>query len=169
MKSKLRLFGKVNGSIVDGTGFRYAIFTQGCPHGCLGCHNPQSHDFQGGQEYEINQLLEEIKQNPMLKGITLSGGEPLEQADNLLVLAQEIRKMGLDIWIYTGYTFEELIKLPKENPKLKLLSISQVLVDGPFILNQRSLELNFRGSSNQRIIDLEQSFATNQLTTINLD
>ncbi|MGL5439369.1 MAG: anaerobic ribonucleoside-triphosphate reductase activating protein [Filifactoraceae bacterium] len=169
MKSKLKLFGKINGSIVDGTGFRYVIFTQGCPHNCKGCHNPESHDFNEGAEYEIQVLLEEIKANPMLSGLTLSGGEPLAHAEKLLPLAQEVRNLGLNIWIYTGYTFDELLKLPQNSPEIKLLKLSQVLIDGPFILEQRSLELTFRGSYNQRIIDLEESFATGIMALKSID
>lgn len=169
MNAKIRLFGKVNGSIVDGTGFRYTIFTQGCNHNCKGCHNTDSHDFLGGKEYQLDEILEEIKQNPMLSGITLSGGEPLLQAKALLPFAESVISLGLNIWIYTGYTFEELIKLPNHDPIKKLLSLGEVLVDGPFILEQRSLDLSFKGSRNQRIINLKKSLASNSIVLMDFE
>ena len=125
----LRINGIVNDSIVDGEGIRLTIFTQGCPHHCPHCHNPQTHDFKGGYDIEIKKIISMMKENLLLDGITLSGGEPMEQADTCAILAEEAKKMGLNVWVYTGYTWEEL---QKESQK-KLLCFTDVLVDGAFI------------------------------------
>ena len=106
----LRINGIVNDSIVDGEGIRLTIFTQGCPHHCPHCHNPQTHDFKGGYDIEIKKIISMMKENLLLDGITLSGGEPMEQADTCAILAEEAKKMGLNVWVYTGYTWEELQK-----------------------------------------------------------
>lgn len=152
---KIRLYGVVNDSIVDGPGLRYAIFTQGCPHHCEGCHNPQSHDSQGGYEEDISVLLWEIDQNPLLDGITISGGEPFLQPQPLIALVKEVKKRGLHVMIYSGYTFEEIMGLGQWHQEL--LSLCDILVDGRFILSLRSLDLLYKGSSNQRIIAIQKS------------
>ena len=154
--SKIKLSGVEPESIVDGPGFRYVIFTQGCKHNCKGCHNPQTHPFEGGSLRAAKEIGEEILKNPMLSGITLSGGEPICQAKQLIPLCRMVREKGLDIAIYSGYTFEQLLEM--EDPAVKeLLSLCDVLVDGPFLLEQRSLALLFRGSKNQRILNLPSS------------
>lgn len=155
----LRINGIVNDSIVDGEGIRLTIFTQGCPHHCPHCHNPQTHDFKGGYDIEIKKIISMMKENLLLDGITLSGGEPMEQADTCAILAEEAKKMGLNVWVYTGYTWEEL---QKESQK-KLLCFTDVLVDGAFIYELRSLELRFKGSANQRIIDVPKSLQENRI------
>ena len=161
---KLRIAGTVNDSIVDGTGVRFTLFVQGCPHGCKGCHNPQTHDFNGGKIADTSEILALVKKNPLLDGVTFSGGEPFCQAEALYRLAVEIKKLGLDIVTYTGYTFEELIKnADKKNFYRELLSVTDYLIDGPFVLEKRSLELKFRGSSNQRIIDCKKSLEENKI------
>ena len=149
----------VNDSIVDGPGLRFTIFVQGCPHGCKGCHNPQTHDFEDGRKVTPESLLEQIKANPLLDGVTFSGGEPFCQAQALAELGEEIKKLGLDIITYTGYTFEYLYLHREENGIGALLSVTDVLIDGRFIETLRSLELRFRGSANQRIIDVPKSLA----------
>ena len=157
MNTELRLAGIVNDSIVDGPGLRYTIFTQGCPHRCPGCHNPQTHDFNGGYVENIDNLLKDIKSNPLLNGVTFSGGEPFCQAKVLSVLADEIHKLGLDIVTYTGFTFEELYN-DKEHPEyIELLRRIDVLIDGPFKIDLKSLNCKFRGSTNQRIIDVRKT------------
>ena len=156
MDTELRLSGIVNDSIVDGPGLRYTIFTQGCPHKCPGCHNPQTHDFDGGYIENIDNLLKDIKSNPLLNGVTFSGGEPFCQAKVLSVLADEIHKLGLDIVTYTGFTFEELYN---NKEYLELLKRTDILIDGPFKIDLKSLDCRFRGSTNQRIIDVAKTLS----------
>ena len=156
--SELRLAGVVRESIVDGPGIRLTVFTQGCPHHCEGCHNPQTHDLNGGYISNTHNILKAIKENPMLQGVTFSGGEPFIQCEPLTELAKECHKLGLNVMVYTGYTFEALVKGFDKNPQWKeLLENTDILVDSPFILSQRSLMLHFRGSKNQRILDVPNS------------
>lgn len=154
---KLRIAGTVNDSIVDGPGIRFTIFTQGCPHNCKGCHNPQTHDFNGGELIDTDDLLVKVKENPLLDGVTFSGGEPFCQAEALALLGKQIKALGLNIITYTGYTFEHLIDHQNENGWGELLKITDFLIDGPFILEQKDWEIKFRGSSNQRYIDCQES------------
>lgn len=157
---KLRIAGTVNDSIVDGPGLRYAVFTQGCPHDCPGCHNPQTHDFSGGKDIDTSEILAQIRKNPLLDGLTLTGGEPFCQCTACIALAQGAHAHGLNVWCYSGYTFEELIN-GKAEWRLLLQNID-VLVDGPFLLEKRSLDCRFRGSSNQRLIDVPKSLMANR-------
>lgn len=154
----IRLFGVVTDSIVDGPGYRTAIFTQGCPHHCAGCHNPESHSFEGGKLWTLAEVEAKFTDNPLLSGITLSGGEPFCQAAQCAELARRAHALGLNVWVYTGNLYEELCRTAETDAGVAdLLSQCDVLVDGPFILAQRSLELDFCGSANQRIIDLSQT------------
>lgn len=158
MDTKLRLAGVIKESIVDGPGWRFVVFAQGCPHRCKGCQNPQTHDFEGGYETTVGNLIAEIKKNPLLKGVTFSGGEPFCQAKAFTQLAKKAHEMGLDVITYTGYTFEELTEQASdENGYIDLLQETDILVDGRFILEQRTLSLKFRGSTNQRVIDPKAS------------
>lgn len=158
--SVLRISGIVKESIVDGPGIRYVVFTQGCPHRCEGCHNPQTHDFSGGRDEDINNIIDEIKKNPLLSGVTLSGGEPFCQPLPLAELSKEVHKLNKNVISYSGYTFEELLGLSEKNPEIyELLREVDLLIDGKFILAQKSLMLKFRGSRNQRIIDVKKSLA----------
>lgn len=157
--SNLRISGVVAESITDGPGIRAAIFLQGCPHNCAGCHNPDSHDFAGGSEISTDRLFEDIKRNPLLSGVTFSGGEPMCQAAALAGLARQIKSLGLEVAVYTGYTYEELIS-ENDPSRMELLGNSDILVDGRFVLAERSLELKFKGSRNQRIINLPESLET---------
>lgn len=154
---KIRIAGTVNDSIVDGPGIRYTVFTQGCTHNCKGCHNPQTHDVNGGFDADTDELLEKIKANPLLDGVTFSGGEPFMQAEALAELGRRIKQLGLNIVTYTGYTFEELYKNRDKNNWGELLEVTDFLVDGPFILEQKDWQIKFRGSSNQRYIDCRES------------
>lgn len=154
---ELRIAGTVNDSIVDGPGIRFTVFVQGCPHNCKGCHNPQTHDFEGGTVTTTEKILEKIKGNPLLDGVTFSGGEPFCQAEALADLGREIKKLGLDIITYTGYTFEKLFEERDQNHWGDLLGVTDYLIDGPFILEQKDWEIKFRGSSNQRYIDCRES------------
>ena len=164
---KLRVAGIVRESFVDGPGIRYTIFVQGCPHHCPGCHNPETHDFAGGTERDPEVLLREIGADPLLSGVTFSGGEPFCQAGPLAALAREVRALGLDVLVYSGYTYERLLEGAAEHPEwTELLGLSDFLIDGPFILAERDLELQFRGSRNQRIIDLRRSREAGQAVVL---
>ena len=150
---KLRIAGIVDDSIVDGEGVRLTVFTQGCPHLCHGCHNPQTWSLDGGHEIDTEDIVEKLKANPLLSGITFSGGEPFLQPAPLADLARAAHSLGLDVWSYTGFTLEEL---EKRTDMQQLLNEVDVLVDGPYVEALRDLTLRFRGSSNQRIIDLKE-------------
>ena len=155
---EIRIAGAVSESIVDGPGFRYTIFVQGCPHGCPGCHNPQTHDFGGGKLIDTDELFEECIEDPLNRGVTFSGGEPFCQAAALFELGERFKARGLSLWCYSGWTFEELLERSRRDDGVRsLLSIVDVLVDGRFIEERKSLSLRFRGSSNQRLIDVPLS------------
>lgn len=154
----LRIAGIVNDSIVDGVGMRFTIFVQGCPHHCSGCHNPQTHDFSGGKDTTTEELLSKIKANPLLDGVTFSGGEPFCHASVLAALGKEIHAMGLNIVTYTGYTFEELIAGSSNHPEwTELLRETDILIDGRFEESLKSYDIRFRGSTNQRYLDAKAS------------
>ena len=159
---RISLSGVTGDSIVDGPGLRLTIFTQGCLHHCPGCHNPQTHDPEGGSWAETEDILAAAAENPLLDGITLSGGDPFLQPVPCLALAEGAHKIGLNVWTYTGYTWEALWE---ENApeKIALLKETDVLVDGPFLLAERSLELRFCGSRNQRLIDVKKSLAEDKV------
>ncbi|MEE3449333.1 MAG: anaerobic ribonucleoside-triphosphate reductase activating protein [Acutalibacteraceae bacterium] len=167
---KLRLAGVIRESIVDGPGMRMTIFTQGCPHNCEGCHNPQTHSFDGGYISHPENILKAIDADPILKGVTFSGGEPFMQAEALAMLAEEIHKRGLNVLSYTGFTYEELLQSFEKHPdREKLLRQCDYLIDGRFVLALRSLDLKFRGSSNQRIIDVKKSLESGKVVETNFD
>lgn len=164
----LRLAGVVRESIVDGPGIRFTVFAQGCPHQCPGCHNEGTHDFNGGKETEIEHILQAIDKNPLLGGVTFSGGEPFCQAKGFVALAHQIKERGLHIVTFTGYTFEELTALsskPDDRGKdiKALLDLTDLLIDGRFELTQRDLTLSFRGSKNQRLIDMNRTRETGKI------
>ena len=149
----LRIAGIIRESIVDGPGLRLTIFAQGCPHHCKGCHNEATHDFDGGYDCDPSKILNEIDKNPLLTGITFSGGEPFYQPKQFYLLGLDIKTRGLDIVAYSGYTLEQLQKMAEMDQYIsKLLGIIDYLVDGPFILEEKDLTLEFRGSRNQRFI-----------------
>lgn len=154
----MRISGIVKDSIVDGPGLRLVIFFQGCKHNCKGCHNPDTHDPQGGYEESIIKVLDMIKEDPLIEGITLSGGDPLEQPVSCYNLCRRIKEFNpdLSIWLYTGYTYEYIQGSYNEDWD-KLLQCIDVLVDGPFVELLKSYDLHFRGSSNQRLIDVKAS------------
>ena len=152
---RLRTAGVVPESIVDGPGFRMAVFCQGCPHGCPGCHNPQTHAFDGGTWMETGDIVRAALDNPLLDGVTLTGGEPFAQAKACAEIARGVRASGLNVWCYTGYTWEALLAGREE--WRQLLDAVDILVDGPFLIEERTLELRFRGSGNQRLIDVRKS------------
>ena len=150
----LRILDIVEDTMVDGPGFRTSIYCAGCRHACPGCHNPQSWSFDGGREMTVEQIMRIIEADPYAN-VTFSGGDPMMQAQGFAELAQVIRQNCFKtIWCYTGYRFEWLIKREDKQPLLKLID---VLVDGPFVKSLRDPDLLFRGSSNQRIIDVRKS------------
>lgn len=160
----IRLAGVARESIVDGPGFRFTIFCQGCPHDCFECHNQMTHDFDMGKEVELSRILEEIDKNPLLSGVTFSGGEPFCQPEAFCALAEEIEKRGLDIVTFSGYTYEELKAMAEKKEAVgDLLDHTKLLIDGPFIKEERDLTLSFRGSRNQRIIDMDAVRATGEV------
>lgn len=151
----MRIYGLVQDSIVDGVGLRFVCFVQGCPHHCPGCHNPDSHDPDGGTEMTTDEVIAEMLSNPLTDGLTLSGGETFEQAEDCLTIAKAAHDHGLNVWCYTGYTMEHLRENGTEAQKA-LLNEVDVLVDGRYIEEKRSLSLEWRGSSNQRVIDMKE-------------
>ena len=160
MASTIDVCGIEPESIVDGPGFRYVVFVQGCPHHCPGCHNPQSHEFGVGTKRTTDELLEGMRENPLLSGVTLSGGEPFCQAEALCELALRVREMGKTVVAYSGYTLEQLLEKGKAEPAVRrLLGLVDTLIDGPYVEAQRDLDLQFRGSRNQRVIDLKAWFS----------
>ncbi len=157
---EIRIAGTVQDSIVDGPGLRYVVFVQGCPHCCAGCHNPQTHDFSGGRLTDTDALFDECVENPLTMGVTFSGGEPFSQAEALYELGRRLKQRGYNLMCYSGWTFEELLKKAETDEFVgKLLGILDTLVDGRFELSRRSLTLKFRGSTNQRILDVKKSLA----------
>jgi len=155
-------------SIVDGPGLRAVIWTQGCSHNCKGCHNPGTHDFNGGGLVPVELVCEEIGKLKYHTGITFSGGDPMFQPEACNLIAEYSKSIGLDVWVYTGFTFEELISVSKHNPIYKkFLNNIDILVDGKFELEQRNLNLLFRGSSNQRLIDVKKTLELGQIVTLN--
>lgn len=160
---EIRLSGIIKESIVDGPGIRYVVFTQGCPHHCEGCHNPDTHDFDGGYIGNTEEIIKDFQKNPLLSGITFSGGEPFCQPEPLLKLAKEVHNLKKNVISYSGYTFEELLRLSKKNQAIKdLMENIDYLIDGKFILSQKTLMLKFRGSKNQRIIDMKKSLEVSE-------
>lgn len=158
MADSLRIAGIMRESIVDGPGIRFAVFCQGCPHDCPGCHNPETHDPAGGNEVKIDRILQEFDKNPLLSGMTFSGGESMCQPEGFAVLGREVKARGKTITIYTGYTLEQLLKMAEDTPAIgELLEMCDILIDGPFIMGKRDLNLQFRGSSNQRVIDMNRT------------
>lgn len=163
----LRLAGIVEDSIVDGPGLRLVLFAQGCPHMCPNCHNPETHPPYAKEPVSIDKVIVLLMKNSLCTGLTLSGGEPFAQAKSFSKVALAARKKGLNIWAYTGYTYEELIHgNTTENGFIHLLELCDVLVDGRYIDSLRSLDLDFRGSANQRILDVPASLATGQAQRI---
>jgi len=160
---QIKIAGLVPESIVDGTGYRFAIFAQGCPHKCKSCHNQHTHDFDGGELYEVGEIIERVKSYPHNDGVTFTGGEPFAQPDAFLEVAKGLK--NLNIWCFTGYSFDELIE--SDCPAVHaLLQRIDVLIDGRFIEEQRSYELKFKGSKNQRFINCKESLKRGEVVLI---
>lgn len=156
----INLYGTAPDSIVDGPGLRYAVFVQGCTHHCPGCHNPESQPVVGGTPTAISDVLADIRANKLITGVTLSGGEPFEQPAACAALARALKADGYNLWAYSGYLYEQLLARAEAEPAVaELLAIIDVLVDGPFVEGQKSYTLKWRGSDNQRLIDVPRSQA----------
>ena len=164
----LRLAGIVRESIVDGPGIRFAVFCQGCPHHCEECHNPETHDFDGGTVCSIEKLLAEIDKDPLLAGVTFSGGEPFCQPEAFASLARKVKERNLSVVSFSGYTLEQLQELSVRKPAVgELLALTDILIDGPYQKEKRDLTLAFRGSSNQRVIYMNKTRAGGQVVIWN--
>ena len=162
----LRIAGKVTSSIVDGPGFRFTVFFQGCPHKCDGCHNPQTWDMAGGKETEVSSIVEDIEAAYFVDGVTISGGEPFAQAKELVHLLKELKARDYHIIAYTGYTYEQILE---DKEKADCLPYIDVLIDGRYEKDKRCLSMRFRGSSNQRVIDVPKTLESNEITLIDWD
>ncbi len=163
MKIRLATLEIQRDSIVDGEGIRAVVWTQGCIHHCPGCHNPETHSFQKGFWIDVEEIKQKISQLEGQDGITFSGGDPMEQAEACAEIAEYCHSLGLNVWCYTGYTFEELMKRKKDFPFIQnFLENIDVLVDGRFILAEKSYDVIFRGSKNQRLIDVAKSLKKNK-------
>lgn len=171
----IRIAGVIDETTVDGEGYRMAIFTQGCNHNCEGCHNPHTHDFNGGEEVTWEELYNSFKEKSYLDGLTLSGGDPMFQAKELLPLAKSVKALDKTLWIYTGFIFDEFIKfINKEScdkritqDMIDLIEQADVVVDGPFILGKKTLSKSFVGSSNQRLVDVNKTLKTKKVVEYN--
>jgi len=151
----MKVAGFYEESVSNGEGWRAVLFVSGCPHQCKGCHNKITWDKDYGEMFNEEKILDSIKSNVILKGLTLSGGEPFLYAKDLIPLVSKVRDLGLDIWAYTGFTLEELL-CKNDIEILTLLALTDILVDGKFIEDKKDSNLRFRGSSNQRVIDLNK-------------
>lgn len=167
----IRMYGVVEESIVDGPGLRFSVFVQGCSHHCPGCHNQESQPYQGGYLSTVGELCERIASSASISGVTLTGGEPFEQPEACLAIARWCKARGLSVWAYSGYLYEDILAGNVSGHKAQdvseacrsnaarcaaraLLDVCDVLVDGPFVLAKRSYDLHWKGSSNQRVINL---------------
>ena len=159
---EIRLAGIVPESIVDGPGYRFAVFVQGCPHGCPGCHNPGTHDVNGGYLSDTQEIIAQMGKNPFVRGVTLSGGEPMLQSAALLEVAKAAKEKGMNVWCYTGFTLEALRKENRPD-RMALLEVVDVLVDGPYLAHERSIDLLYCGSKNQRLIDMNKTRRTGEI------
>lgn len=161
MSKKVRLSGIAYESLVNGPGIRRVFFSQGCRHNCEGCFNPETHDFHGGEDRDMDELIKEVKDNPMLKGVTFSGGDPFERAEEFAYMAKSFKEQGLNIWSYTGYTYEFIMNSLDNRPEWgEFLKHIDILVDGRFDQDRIDETIRFRGSRNQRIIDVQESMNT---------
>ena len=166
---KIRLAADIQSdSIVDGQGIRAVIWTQGCSHNCPYCHNPETHDFKGGELVDVDDVIERLESLQGQSGVTFSGGDPMFQPKACAVLARKIHELGMNVWTYTGFTFEELLKSDNEDI-LDFLENTDVLIDGRFEIDKKSMDLEFRGSSNQRIIDVKKSLKKKKAVLYNLN
>jgi len=155
----IRIAGVENDSITDGPGLRLTVFAQGCPHNCQGCHNPNTHALDGGTHVTVESLLDMVRKNPLLDGVTLSGGEPFLQPKAMADFAEGVQQLGLNVIAYTGFLWEALVR---REGVMAMLTYCDYVIDGKFEEELRSLELEFKGSSNQRLIGVKRSLAENR-------
>ncbi len=154
-------------SIVDGEGIRSVIWFQGCPHHCKECHNPETWDFAGGVEVAIDDIKKQIDELEFQAGVTFSGGDPMSQVEGLVELAKYVKEKGMNVWVYTGYLYEDLVKMGEKNPSYdEVFNYIDVLVDGPFMIDLKSFDVAFRGSSNQRLIDIPKTREKGKVITL---
>lgn len=163
--TKIRIMDIMHSSSVDGTGFRDVLFVNYCPHHCDGCQNPETWDKANGRDVTLKEVFDDLTKS-YLTNVTFSGGEPFEQAENLYILACALKEYGKTIWAYSGYTFEQIMS---DQIKKKLLEMCDVLVDGRFDKNKTELNLRFKGSTNQRIIDVAKSLESGSVILYDLD
>ena len=169
MGRNIRLAGIAYESLVNGDGVRRVFFSQGCSHNCKGCFNPETHDFNGGKDLDMDELIKDVIKNPILKGVTFSGGDPFERAEEFAYMAKEFKKEDINIWSYTGYTFEYIMNnLDKRLGWKELINNIDVLVDGRFEEDKKIDGLKFRGSSNQRIIDIKLSLEKGKVVILDI-
>ena len=170
MAEKIRLAGIAQNSLVNGVGLRKVFFSQGCSHACKNCFNPSTWSFEGGEMVDIDELVKQVNDEYFLDGVTFSGGDPFQQADKFAILAKKLKEFHINIWCYTGYTWEELLELSKTNNDVAdLINCCDVIVDGPFIQEKHDPNLLFRGSSNQRIIDVAQSIKQHNIVLFDVN
>jgi anaerobic ribonucleoside-triphosphate reductase activating protein len=160
---KVKISGMIKESIVDGPGIRFVVFAQGCSHKCPGCHNPHTHDFNEGTLVEADAIIKNVLNSKNIDGVTFSGGDPFFQSDGFEYIAKRLKKENVHILAYTGYSYEQIVRDEKMK---KLLESLDILVDGPFIKEEKTHKLAFRGSRNQRIINVKTSIKTNRVVTI---
>lgn len=167
MNKTVKLAGIIHESLINGPGMRRVLFAQGCMHNCKGCFNTHTHSFNDGEAFNIGNIINDIKKNPLIKGVTFSGGDPVEQADAFSQIAKEVKKLNKDIWCYTGYTFEEILKNSDKKVELReLIENIDVLVDGKFDISKKDDNLKYRGSSNQRIVDVKESLSKGEVVIV---
>ncbi|MCM1520263.1 MAG: anaerobic ribonucleoside-triphosphate reductase activating protein [Lachnoclostridium sp.] len=156
----MRILDIVEGTSVDGPGLRTAIYFAGCHHKCPGCHNPQSWDMEGGRKMTVSEVMTVINDNGF--NVTFTGGDPLYSLDEVLPLAKTVKESGYTLWCYTGFCFEEIVK---DESLRRILDYADVVVDGPYVESQRDVKLRFRGSANQRLVDVKRSLETSSIVT----
>ena len=169
-KHLIRLAAVLGDSMVNGKGLRKAFFSQGCSHQCPECFNPHTWPFEGGQMCDIDELVKETLRESYLNGVTFTGGDPFQQPGPFAYMAEQFHKNGVNIWCYTGFTFEELLSLAKTDKNVqRMLDNIDVIVDGPFDKNKKSDQILYRGSYNQRIIDVPASLSSKKVVVLDLD
>lgn len=156
----MRILDIVEGTSVDGPGLRTAIYFAGCHHKCPGCHNPQSWDMDGGKEMTVNEVMTVIDENGF--NVTFTGGDPLYSLDDILPLAKAVKESGYTLWCYTGFSYEDIVN---DESLRRILDYADVVVDGPFVESLRDVKLRFRGSSNQRLVDVNRSLEASSMIT----
>ena len=166
-ENMIRLSGIIHESLVNGPGLRRVLFSQGCKHNCKFCFNPETHSDNGGDLFDMDEIINDINDNPIISGVTFSGGDPWEQADKFAYISKNIQRSNLNIWCYTGYTYEYILE--KKDKRIgwnELLNNINVLVDGKFEQDKYDEGLKYRGSSNQRIIDVKESLNKGEIVII---